>query len=181
MFVLLVFPTNTLSGARIPCVSCNRTFRSQACFDRHKINKLRRKTVCEQRKNCSNCGMPVTRKKHECYKPYCNNCMQNETIGHLYYMKTLANDLPRSDNVLFVFYDFEATQETKFTESETEHVPNLVCVQQFCSLYEASVKIDEDCERCGKRKHSFFDNPVGDLLAHVRTAKLVRPSRSYSA
>jgi len=78
--------------------------------------------------------MLLSRKKHEYYKPYCNNCMENETIGHLCYMKPVANELPRSDNVLFVFYDFENTQETRFTDSATEHVPNLVCVQQFCSL-----------------------------------------------
>jgi hypothetical protein len=37
---------------RIPCESCNRTFRSQTCFDRHKTNKLRgKKTVCEQKRN----------------------------------------------------------------------------------------------------------------------------------
>ena len=27
---------------RIPCEACSRTFRSQACFDKHKTNKLRR-------------------------------------------------------------------------------------------------------------------------------------------
>ena len=57
------------SGVRIPRASCNRTFRSQPCFDRHKTNKLRRKTVCEQKRNCSNCGILLTRKKNECYKP----------------------------------------------------------------------------------------------------------------
>ena len=104
-------------------------------------------------------------------------------------MKPLANELPRSDNVLFLFYDFETTQETRFTDSATEHVPNLVCVQQFCSLCEAIVKIDEDCERCGKRKHSFFDDPVGDLLAHMceprswcdRVVAIAHNARGYDA
>ena len=93
--------------------------------------------------------------------------MQNEMIGHLCYMRPLSNELPRSDNVLFVFYDFETTQETRFTDTATEHVPNLVCLQQFCSLCETLGDIDEDCERCGKRKHSFFEDPVGDLLTHL--------------
>jgi hypothetical protein len=35
------------------------------------------------------------------------------------YMATLKNELPRSDNVLFVFYDFETTQDTKVSESAT--------------------------------------------------------------
>jgi len=58
--------------------------------------------VCEQKRIC---GIPLTGKKHECYKLFCTNCMQNEKIGHLCYMRPVSNELPRSDNV-FVFYDF---------------------------------------------------------------------------
>jgi len=39
---------------RIPCGSCNRTFRSQACFERHKTNKLKGKPVCMQRGTAQN-------------------------------------------------------------------------------------------------------------------------------
>ena len=88
-------------------------------------------------------------------------------IGHLCYMKPLANEMPRSDNVLFVFYDFETTQDTSFTDSATEHVPNLVCVQQCCSQCETCVYIDEDYECCRKRKHSYFKDPVSDLVTHL--------------
>jgi hypothetical protein len=82
-------------------------------------------------------------------------------------MQPLKNEMPRNDNVLFVFYDFETTQDTKFSENATEHVPNLVCVQQFCSICEMQDDIETDCERCGKRRHSFFDDPVGDLLTYL--------------
>jgi hypothetical protein len=82
-------------------------------------------------------------------------------------MQQLKNELPRSDNVFFVFYDFETTQHTKFSENATDHIPNLVCVQQFCSVCEIQDDIDIDCERCGKRRHSFFDDPVGDLLSYL--------------
>jgi hypothetical protein len=67
-------------------------------------------------------------------------------------MRPLKNELPRSDKVLFVFYDFETTQETKFSENATEHIPNLDCVQKFCSVCEMQDDIDIDCERCGKRR-----------------------------
>ena len=93
--------------------------------------------------------------------------MQYEMIGHLYYMKPLANEMPLSNIVLFVFNDFETTQDTSFTDSATEHDPNLVCVQHFCSQCETCVDIDENCERCGKRKHSFFEDPVAELLTHL--------------
>ena len=83
--------------------------------------------------------------------------------GHLCYLKPLSNELPRSDNVLLVFYSFVTTQDTKVSDSATVHGPNLMCLQQFCSLCEMQPDIDVDCERCGKRKHSFFDDPVCDL------------------
>jgi hypothetical protein len=125
-------PPCTFSGLRIPCELCNRNFRSQACFDRHKKNTLRGKTVCEQKRNCVSCGSLLTSKKHECFKSYCANCKRNVEIAHLCYMQPLKNRLPRNDNVLFVFYDFETTQGTEVSDSAKLHVPNLVCLQRFC-------------------------------------------------
>jgi len=108
--------------------------------------------VCEQKKKCASCGSLLNNKKHECFKPYCANCKQYKDIRHLCYMAMLKDEMPRSDNVVFV-YDFETTQDTKISDSETLHVPNLVCLQQFCTQCEMFADIDEDCERCGKRKH----------------------------
>jgi hypothetical protein len=98
---------------------------------------------------------------------FCGNCKTHREIGYVCYMKQLVDKLPRSDNVLFVFYDFETTQDTKFSKSATEHVLNLVCLQQFCSQCKNESDINVDCEPCGKRKHSFFDDPVGDLLTYL--------------
>ena len=78
-------------------------------------------------------------------------------------MRPLVNELPKSHNVLFVFYDFEPTQDTKISDSAREHIPNLVCLQQFCLHCEMQPDISVDCERCGKRRHSFYDVHVGDL------------------
>jgi len=161
-------PPCTFSHVRIPCELCNRNFRSRTCFDKHKTNKLRGKTVCEQKKNCAACGSLLTnKKKHECNKPYCANCKRYMEVGHLCYMATLKNELPRSDNVLFVFYDFETTQHTKITETATLHIPNLVCLQQYCSRCEMLPDIEDDCERCGRRQHAFWDDPIGDLLSYL--------------
>jgi len=47
-------------------------------------------------------------------------------------MRPLKDVLPdASDKVLYVFYDFETTQNTKYSDKATLHVPDLVCVQQF--------------------------------------------------
>jgi len=55
-------------------------------------------------------------------------------VGHLCYMKPLKDVLPdANDKVVYVFYDFETTQNTKYCDKATLHVPDLVCVQQVCS------------------------------------------------
>ena len=81
--VCMSVPPCKFSHIRIPCELCNRNFRSRVCFDRHKTNKLRGKTV-ENKKNCAACGSLLTnKKKHECKKPYCANCKRNMELGHI--------------------------------------------------------------------------------------------------
>ena len=61
-------------------------------------------------------------------------------------MKPLQKELPRNDNDLFVFYDFETTQDTKFSYSATIHIPRLVYLQQFCEM-QADINIVRDVGR----------------------------------
>jgi hypothetical protein len=82
-------------------------------------------------------------------------------------MSPLSDKAPRSDNVLYVFYDFEATQDTTCTDTSYEHVRNLLCIQQFCAECEDEADMDVVCSRCGKRKHSFCTDTVGDLFTHT--------------
>jgi hypothetical protein len=89
---------------------------------------------------------------HECYKRYCSHCLKNRELGHSCFMSPVSDRAPRCDKVLFVFYDFETTQNTKCTDTSFEHVPNLVCVQQFCAVCEDEADVDIDCCRSGKRK-----------------------------
>jgi len=82
-------------------------------------------------------------------------------------MRPLKDTLPSAgDKVLYVFYDFETTQNTEYMVEAKIHVPNLVCVQQFCSSCE-DVEDGGDCLRCGKRKHSLWEDPVGELLSYL--------------
>jgi hypothetical protein len=46
-------PPCPYDDVRIPCESCNREFKSRACFDRHKTNKLGKQTVYEKKRNCT--------------------------------------------------------------------------------------------------------------------------------
>jgi hypothetical protein len=82
-------------------------------------------------------------------------------------MHPLKGEVPRDDNVLFVFYDFETTQDTKIKETAKLNEPILVCLQQFCTNCEMQDDYKQDCARCGKRQHSFFEDRVGDLLSYL--------------
>ena len=46
-------------------------------------------------------------------------------------------------------------------------VTNLVCLQQFCSKCDNIPNIEQDFIKCGKSKHSFWDDPVGDMLSYM--------------
>ena len=141
-------PPCMFSEEIVPRESCNRRFRSHSCFEKHKTNKLEgNKTVCEKVRNCTVCNMCVTRKNHECFKPFCPNCNKNMEINDLCYMQPLKNEVPSADNVLFVFYDFETSQDTKISETAKLHEPILVCLQQFCTACEMQDDYEHDCAR----------------------------------
>jgi hypothetical protein len=114
----MTVPPCPFSATMIPCGDVTRRLENWASFDRHKTNKLRGKVICERRRVCSTCDDGISPKvKHECLKKFCANCKKHRETGHLCFMKQLVNNLPRSDNVLFVFYDFETTQEKKSMNS----------------------------------------------------------------
>ena len=79
----------------------------------------------------------MTDDRHECNKLFCANCKQNRDAGHLCYMRLLKDVLPdASYKILYVFYDLETTKNKKYSDKATLHVPDLVCLQQFCSQCE---------------------------------------------
>ena len=156
------------TGVRIPCADCDRHFRNQTCFANHKSLIGNKKPVCERRRNFVTSGETVVSERpHKCGKRYCELCTANREVDHLCYMQPLKNVLPPSDGVLYVFYDFETTQNTQYSETAKVHVPNLVCIQHFCLRCEDVDDSERDCERCGIRKHAFWVNPVGNLLSYV--------------
>jgi len=64
-------------------------------------------------------------------------------------MGRLKNVLPAGDRVLYLFYDFETTQNTRYSETATLHIPNLLCLQQYCSKYEDVEDVEHDWVQCG--------------------------------
>ena len=70
----LFVPPCISTNVRIPWGSCNRTFRSQACFEKHKTNKLKGKHGCLQKRNCGKCNsLIIPMHKRECFK----QCVQS--------------------------------------------------------------------------------------------------------
>jgi translation initiation factor IF-1 len=105
------------------------------------------------------------------HKPFCPNCNKLRELGHLFYVYPLQEKVVSGDRVLYVFYDFDTTQDTACTDTWFVHLPNLMCVQQVFSACEDESDVDVDCRMCGKTKHSFWMDPVGDLT-RVRTEAL---------
>jgi len=125
-------PPCAFSDVRTYCDECNRYFRSRTCFGNHKQSTSKRKSISERKRCCATCGCLVTDARHECNKVFCANCKQNRNAGHLSYMKPLKDVLPdASDEVLYVFYEFKTTQNTKYSDKASLHVPDLVCVCSF--------------------------------------------------
>ncbi len=117
---------------------------------------------------CRSCGGSITpREVHECNKRNYETCKQNKETVHLCYMQPLKNVFPPGDKVLYVFYNFETTLNTRYSDIATVHVPNVVCMQQVCSRYESSEDVQQDCVQYGKRKHTFREEPVDDMLAYL--------------
>jgi len=109
----------------------------------------------------------VTYNKHGCNKRFCDYCKQKKELGHLCYKWPLKDALLSAcDKILYVFYDFVPTESTRYTDDSKLHAPNLVCLQQFCPRCE-EVEDGVDCVRWGRRKHSFWQDPVWDLLIYL--------------
>jgi len=69
--------------------------------------------------------------------------------------------------VLYVFYEFETTQNTRFSYAATLHVPYFVCQQQFCSSCEEVEDVQRHCLQCDKRKHTFWEDTLGSMISYL--------------
>ena len=112
-------------GLTILCGDCKMTCWSRACYETHKIvtqvrNKQDSKSLCQKRKKCEKCGKLVitanqTIEEHVCGTYQCGYCDEWVDTTHLCYlrrkkMKTTAG--------LFLFFDFEAMQDSIYQCSE---------------------------------------------------------------
>ena len=140
-----------LEGIDILCSECNRLFKNQACYDRHKTEPINGggRTVCETIRECEKCGktMDIRHMKdggHECGKK-CRTCgviLNQEDNDHKCYIQQLEQEEDSSYNQL-LFFDFEATQEHGI------HCPNLCVVhdeEREVALFQGKDTVKDFCE-----------------------------------
>jgi hypothetical protein len=109
-------PPCVSAGVRIPCTDCNRHFRGQACFDNHKTKRGNKKAVFEHKRNCGFAAHPSYMTVNTNVAIDIARHAKRTELGHLCYMQPLMNVLPLSDTVLYVLYDFETTQNTRYSD-----------------------------------------------------------------
>ena len=101
------------------CNECNRFFKNQACYDRHKQEPVNGggRTVCEKIRKCPTCkkSMDVRKlNKHPCVDnkkcPTCKAVLNPNGLNHKCYMQQQEPKEEPSYTQL-LFFDFECTQE----------------------------------------------------------------------
>ena len=139
-----------LQGDGIVCNECDRLFKNQACYDRHKgpVNGGGR-SGCEVIRKCPKCGKAMDVGKmnpggHICGKqcPTCKVIYPPEDTDHLCYVQQEELEEESGYNHL-LFFDFEATQEHGI------HHPNLCVVydeEKEVALFQGPDTVKEFCK-----------------------------------
>ena len=109
----------TIEGNGITCQECDRLFKNQTCYDRHKQEPINGggRTVCEAVRKCSKChnSMDVRHlNNHPCVdKKTCSTCKIERNpsdINHKCYMQQ-EQPKQKPSYAQLLFFDFECTQE----------------------------------------------------------------------
>jgi len=151
--------TNCQDKKHVTCIDCNKSCRSQECYEAHKkmkvtgrgINKgLTLPSNCDQFWECPDCAVTLKRdersiSQHNCGEKKCKVCQQyfSQDEKHYCYMRAMTNE---SSLNKFLFYDFECQQHTG------QHKPNYVVAHSICSFCEhEEVNEFSICVYCGSR------------------------------
>ena len=160
----------------VPCTDCNRFFKSQECFARHKQNIGQGKSLCASFAKCGQCHNVVRRGQlrpdlHHCEQTKCSTCSQYvDTKDHLFYMQPVkerpvgetqsnlvddetcdGDDSYESGYNELLFFDFECRQENG------THEPNLCVVHNEAGdewVFQGDNTRNDFCEWLFTKEHA---------------------------
>jgi len=72
---------------------------------------------------------------------------------------------------LYVFFDTKCTEDLEKYDGSFEHVTNLICAQKMCSKCETLDDVNVNCEQCGKRVHTFWQDPLRKFIDFLRLSR----------
>lgn len=117
----------------IKCDDCLRSFRTDKCFEKHKVATCAAVYICGE---CSNfvdkSRLPSGQEKHSCTDFYCVTCSSWVIKSHECFMERESwpdgdDDPQKITPEIYVFYDFECEQVTGI------HKPNLLVASWTCT------------------------------------------------
>ncbi|XP_018568461.1 uncharacterized protein LOC108908806 [Anoplophora glabripennis] len=146
-------------GLKLVCDCCKRSFRGQDCYDNHrKSGSFGQSTVCEQITYCDKCLRTVKAdRKHHCGEIFCKICNVHVPQDHLCFIQPDLRK-PKTNDLLFVFYDLETKQEKQQDNGSHLHEPNLCVYKQCCDTCMNSQQ--NTCTKCGVRLHVLKVDPI---------------------
>lgn len=138
----------------IYCDDCNRSFVNANCFQNHKDNR-----ICLKVRICIHCLIRYKLDKknpHICGTKYCKICKKLTPIRHECYIPPIEPKEIDEVKTLFIFYDFETTQNTLLhgNTQKFQHLVNLCISQQTCGQC-METEIQDNCMNCGERLKIF--------------------------
>ncbi|KAJ8915407.1 hypothetical protein NQ315_008296 [Exocentrus adspersus] len=144
----------------VTCDNCKRSFRGQTCYNNHL------QSLCQKIRRCEECFKVVqSDRKHTCGEIYCKICRKHAPADHLCYMQPDAGK-PKTEDLLFCFYDLETRQEKQLEAGARLHEPNLCVFKQCCdTCLNTSAEI---CKKCGVRLHVLRCNdPISRFMEFI--------------
>jgi hypothetical protein len=152
------------------CATCNRWFLIEECFQNHLILKVKGKLVCQWRQVCRNCSYFVTfDSKHECFKKFCTYCNKKQPSGHSCYVAVLKPS--KLSNKYFTFSLIRSAHKTLKSVMGLLSMYRTSYVLSRCSKRVNVDDVNVDCEQCGKRVHTFWQDPVGKFIDYFRQSR----------
>ncbi len=181
-------------GSWVRCDDCNRMFKSQACFDRHKQSSGNGKSICATMVRCTQCHRIIKRykrdpEKQRCGMTKCSICKEYTRPGdHRCNMQPVEkrdDDLSDSEQTIseddvtegrydqMLLFDFECRQENG------NHEPNLCVIQNEASdklVFEGDNTRNEFCKwlfqkeraNCVVMAHNFQGYDSYFILQYLR-------------